>query len=195
MQKLILASASPARRAILAAAGLDFVAIPGDVDEAALKAASNAAPETLALNLALAKAKSVARTQPAALVVGADQILVCDDKLFDKPANLAAAATQLRALRGRPHRLVTAACAVRASEILWTHVETPQLTMRDFSDSFLADYLKAEGETICASVGAYRLEARGINLFETIEGNYFTILGLPLLGLLGFLRQAGAAAA
>ncbi len=179
---------------MLAAAGLNVAVHPSAVDEAALKAASAAAPETLALDLALAKARAVAATQPAALVIGADQILVCDGKSFVKPAGLAAAASQLRALRGRPHQLVTAACVVRGNQTLWTHVETPQLTMRDFSEPFLADYLQAEGETICACVGAYRLEARGISLFEAIEGDYFTILGLPLLALLQFLRQAGAAA-
>jgi len=179
---------------MLAAAGLDFAAIAADIDETALKAASAAAPEKLALDLALAKARAVAIDQPAALVIGADQILVCDGKLFDKPADLATAATQLRALRGRPHRLVTAACAVRGAEILWTHVEIPHLTMRNFSEPFLAEYLQAEGVNICACVGAYRLEARGITLFDTIDGNHFTILGLPLLALLGFLRQAGAAA-
>jgi septum formation protein len=190
--RLILASGSTARRTMLAAAGLNFEVAPAPVDEAALKAASQASPNALALELAAAKAQAISTRHPDALVIGADQILLCDGQMFDKPQNLAAAAAHLRTLRGRPHTLVTAVCVAQAGALTWTHVETPTLKMRNVSEAFLADYLQAEGPDICACVGAYRLEGRGINLFDTIEGDYFSVLGMPLLALLGFLRAAGA---
>jgi septum formation protein len=127
-----------------------------------------------------------------ALVIGADQILVCEGERFDKPESLVEAAWHLRKLRGKAHALVTAACVVREGEVLWSCVETPKLTMRDFSDAFLQEYLAAEGGAVCGCVGAYRLEGLGMQLFERIEGDYFTVLGLPMLALLGFLRGAGA---
>jgi septum formation protein len=190
--RLILASGSAARRAMLAAAGVKVSILPADVDEAAMKASAPAAFEAVALDLAAAKARRIAAVAPGALVIGADQILVCDGKRFDKPETIEAAARHLNTLRGRTHALVTAACVVQDGQTLWSHIETPQLTMRHFSDAFLADYLAAEGGAICGCVGAYRLEGPGLQLFERIEGDYFTILGLPLLALLGFLRAAGA---
>jgi septum formation protein len=191
---IILATASPARRAVLAAAGLAFTSRPAAVDEAAIKAGCQAegisAGET-AMLLAEAKAERIARREPEALVIGADQMLVCDGVWYDKPPDLAAARTQLLALRGRPHELVTAMVIWRHGARIWQHLARPRLTMRRFSEAFLDAYLAAEGEAVLASVGAYRLEARGPQLFNAIEGEHSAILGLPLLPLLGFLRQQG----
>jgi len=147
-----------------------------------------------ALALADAKARQVAADHPRGLVIGADQILVCGSKWFDKPANLAQARSQLQILRGRIHKLVTAACVVHEQARIWQVETSAKLTMREFSDIFLDTYLAAEGTAILGSVGAYRLEGRGIQLFAQVEGDYFAILGLPLLKLLGFLRERGALA-
>jgi septum formation protein len=189
--RVILASGSQARRAMCLAAGLPVLVMPADVDEVAFKAAASGTVEETALALAVAKAKRVSAVAVGALVVGADQMLVCEGKRYDKPEDVLAAADQLRALRGRTHRLVTAVCVARGGEVVWTHIETPVLAMRDFSEEFLAGYLAAEGEKMCGCVGAYRLDGLGAQLFERVEGDYFTILGLPLLALLGFLRGAG----
>ena len=192
---LILASTSAARQAMLRQAGLDFAAIPSGVDEAALKQGFSGTPEELALALAAAKARAVAAAHPGALVLGADQLLVCESAVFDKPADLAEAAVHLRRLSGRAHQLVTAACVVRGGEVAWSHVERATLNVRELSDAFIARYLAAEGEEVLGCVGAYRLEGLGAQLFTRVEGDYFTILGLSLLPLLGFLRGAGALAA
>ncbi|MGG5886878.1 Maf family protein [Falsiroseomonas sp. HC035] len=196
---LILASASPARRAVLEAAGLRFEARAAAVDEAAIKEGAQAEgipPAEAALMLAEAKAMRIARGAPGALVIGCDQLLVAPDdqgapRWFDKPPDLAAARAQLLALRGRRHELVTATVAWRGGERIWQDVTTPRLTMRDFSDAFLDAYLAAEGEALLASVGAYRLEGPGVQLMAKIEGEHSAILGLPLLPLLRFLRQHG----
>jgi septum formation protein len=145
--------------------------------------------------LALARAKAAVADLPGAVVVGCDQILVSGETWFDKPADMAAARAQLQALRGRTHTLETACVAVRDGAEMFHHVATPRLTMRAFSDSFLDGYLAAEGGAVLGSVGAYRLEGRGIQLFDTIEGDYSAILGLPLLPFLGFLRGCGMIAA
>ncbi len=192
---LILASTSAARQAMLRRAGLDFAAIPSGVDEAALKQGFAGTPEELALALAAAKARAVAAAHPAALVLGADQLLVCDGAVFDKPADLVEAAAHLRRLAGRTHQLVTAACVATGGEIAWSHVERATLSVRELSEAFIDRYLAAEGEEILGCVGAYRLEGLGAQLFTCVEGDYFTILGLSLLPLLGFLRGAGALAA
>ena len=191
---LVLASASAARRALLAAAGLPFEAVAAAVDEAGVKAqcrAEGGSADECALLLADIKARRIARTRPDAMVIGCDQLLVCGEAWFDKPAGLADARSQLQALRGRTHMLVTAVICRRAEQRLWHHVARPSLTMRRFSDAFLDTYLAEEGEAVCTSVGAYRLEGLGIHLFERIEGEHSSILGLPLLELLGFLRQNG----
>jgi len=191
--RLILASASPTRRALLEAAGVPVEIRPAAVDEESIKHAARAedvAPEQTALLLADIKAKRI--REPDALIIGADQLLVCEGTWFDKPADLAAAEAQLRALRGRTHTLHTAVACVRDGTRIWQHVATPRLTMRDFSDAFLESYLRAEGEALLGSVGAYRIEGPGIQLFDAIEGEHSAILGLPLLPLLGFLRQHGA---
>lgn len=194
-EPLVLASASRARAALLAAAGLEFAVDAADLDEDAIKRQFRAAArpaEACAQALALAKARVVSARCRDALVIGADQLLVCDDTWFDKPLDRATARNQLGALRGRTHRLVTAVCVVRDSEVLWREANAPSLTMRAFSDAFLDAYLAAEGEAILGSVGAYRLEGRGIQLFSNIDGDHFAILGLPLLQLLAFLRDRGA---
>ena len=194
MTRLILASSSVTRAALLRAAGLDFEARPAAVDEAALKAAAQAEsipPADAAVLLAEAKAERIARREPEALVIGADQLLVCEERWFDKPEDIAGAREQLRALRGRTHTLFTAMVAWRHGQRVWQHVARPRLTMRDFSEPFLERYLAAEGEAVTYSVGAYRLEGLGIQLFSEVQGEHSAILGLPLLPLLGFLRQHG----
>ncbi len=189
---LILASQSTVRAALLAAAGLRFEARPARVDEAAVKQACQAEgadAADAALTLAVLKAQRV--RDPDALVIGADQILVCGDAWFDKPDGPDGARTQLRALRGQPHRLVTAVVCLRGGREVWRHVAEPRLRMRAFSDAFLEEYLAAEGDAILSCVGAYRLEGLGAHLFEEVEGEHAAVLGLPLLPLLGFLRQHG----
>jgi septum formation protein len=189
---LILASTSAARRAMFAAAGIQAQAVPSGVDETALKTGFTGSAPALAQTLAQAKAAAVAGTHPEALVIGADQLLVCDGKIFDKPTNLAEAADHLRLLSGRVHELITAVCVMQGGTLLWAHTESARLTVRQLSEAFIARYLAAEGTDILNCVGAYRLEGWGAQLFERIEGDYFTILGLPLLPLLGFLRDSGA---
>ncbi|HSU07380.1 MAG TPA: Maf family protein, partial [Acetobacteraceae bacterium] len=191
---IVLASASIARQALLTAAGVAFTTEPGRVDEDAVKQsarAGNATAEDAALLLAELKAARVAGRRPEALVIGADQILVCDGNWFDKPADLAAARAQLLLLRGRTHVLATAVLCQRGDQRIWHHIAQPRLTMRVFSDSFVDGYLAAEGDRVLGSVGAYRLESLGVHLFDRIEGDHSAILGLPMLPLLGFLRQHG----
>jgi len=196
---LVLASASAARRAVLEAAGLRLTALAAAVDEAAIKESARSEglpPQEAALVLADAKARRIMPKAPEALVIGADQILVCPQedgslRWFDKPADLAAARAQLLALRGRAHRLVTAVVCWRDGERIWQHVAQPQLVMRDFSEAFLDAYLSMEGERVLSSVGAYRLEGPGVQLFREVQGEHSAILGLPLLPLLGFLRDHG----
>ncbi len=150
-----------------------------------------ASVEEAALDLAIAKAETISRRHPGAYVIGADQILECDGEWLDKPTDKAAAAAHLDCLRGRRHLLVCGLAVACDGAALWRHSETASLTMRRFSQSFLESYLEETGPEILASVGAYRLENRGAQLFERIDGDYFTILGLPLLPLLSFLREHG----
>jgi septum formation protein len=195
-ERLILASGSAVRARLLQAAGIAFDVEPAGIDETVLKEAARAAGQSAAdcaLVLAAEKARHISAANSGSWVIGADQLLVAGDKWFDKPRDLPAARTQLRELRGRAHVLETAVCVVRDGELLWHHLSRPALTMREFSDSFLESYLAAEGETVLASVGAYRLEARGVQLFAAIDGDSFAILGLPLIELLGFLREVGMA--
>lgn len=191
---LVLASASTARAGILEAAGVSFVSRPADMDEAALKAklrADQADPGTAAIALATAKAVAISANVPDALVLAADQILVMDKDWFDKPPDRMAARRQLRRLRGRAHDLVTGVVGACDGLVVWDYVETAHLVMRPFSDAFLDRYLSQAGETILSSVGAYRLEGLGAQLFERIDGDFFTILGLPLWPVLDFLRGHG----
>ena len=189
--RLILASGSQARQTMLRQVGVKCFTIPADLDEAAVKQGGTDDSPALALALASAKAARVAENYPRALVIGADQLLVCDGRRFDKPAGLAQAAEHLQFLSGRAHTLVTAVSVHRGAAQAWSHVAQARLTMRPLSEAFIAQYLEAEGEGVCAAVGAYQLEGRGAQLFSQIEGDFFTILGLPLLPLLGFLRAAG----
>jgi septum formation protein len=192
--RLILASGSVSRRMVLEASGLHVSIRPSNVDEAAIKRRALAdaeSAETAALRLADSKARAVALDEPDALVIGADQILVCDGVWFDKPADVAAAREQLRTLRGRAHVLVTAIVCHEGEQHVWQHVEIPRLVMRDFSDAFLDEYLALEGAAVTSTVGSYRLEGLGAHLFASIEGEHAAILGLPLLALLAFLRRRG----
>jgi len=194
---LVLASASRARQALLAAAGVPFVADPAALDETEVKeslrsegASSAAAAETLAE----LKALRVSARHAGALVVGADQILELDGTWYDKPVDRAGARAHLVALRGRTHELACCQCAVRDGRRLWHDHARARLTMRDFSDAFLDTYLDAAGPDAQDTVGAYRLEGLGAQLFDRVEGDVFTILGLSLLPLLGFLRAHGVVA-
>ena len=190
--QLILASASASRRALLAGAGLMFEVRPADVDEATAKRdawATGMSAETAALRLADLKAAAIARHEPEALVIGADQILVCDGAWYDKPSDIAEAREQLCALRGRCHTLATGVVCQQRGSRVWHDAATPHLTMRNFSDDFLDRYLAAEADTVTSTVGAYRLEGLGMQLFDAIAGDHSAILGLPLLPLLSFLRQ------
>jgi septum formation protein len=192
-QPLVLASGSTVRRMLLEAAGIPVSVHPADIDERRLEAeaASMPATDTAAL-LAGAKALAVAKSFPGRLVLGADQILTLEGKRFAKPADRAAARAQLRGFAGRTHELHSAVAVVQDEATLFQHADTARLTMRSFSDGFLDRYLDAAGDTVTASVGAYQLEGPGIQLFERIEGDYFTILGLPLFPTLDFLRRHGS---
>jgi len=191
---LILASASPSRRQLLASAGLSFAIEPSGVDEDEVKHSligEQASPQDIATTLAEMKAVRVSQRHRAAMVIGADSTLACGGRLFDKPATLAAARQQLLALGGRVHELCSSVVVARDGVRLWHCSERAHLTMRPFTESFLDAYLARAGQAVCASVGAYQLEGLGAHLFSKVEGDYFTILGLPLLPLLSFLAEHG----
>jgi len=193
LPSLILASGSMARRQILNGAGVPFEVLPADVDEETLKAnllAGGQTPRAIAQALAWAKAEARSKQTPG-LVIGADQTLELDGVLFNKAATMAEAEASLRLLRGKTHQLHSATALARDGELVWQEVVTASLTMRDFSELFLTRYLQQQGPTILSCVGGYQIESHGVQLFEQIEGDYFTILGLPLLGLLGQLRRHG----
>jgi septum formation protein len=192
---LVLASASSARRRILEAAGLAFEVDVARVDEEGVKASLRAeglTPRAQADALAELKAIAVSRKREG-FIIGADQMLAVGDEAFDKPKDIAEARDHLQRLRGRTHDLLTAAVVARDGVIIWRHIDTPRLRMRAFSDAFLDDYLSRAGESTLLSVGAYQLEGLGAQLFERVEGDYFSVLGLPLLPLLAFLREHGIA--
>jgi septum formation protein len=194
--ELVLASASPARRRLLEAAGVPFRMVPANIDEATLKrdlAARGAAssPAAVAEAMAQAKARSVSSALGAALVIGADQVLALDDALFDKPGSLQAARAQLTRLRGKAHRLYSAVALAQQGEVVWSMVDRATLTMRNISDAFLDAYLAEAGAGLCQIVGSYEIEGRGAQLFQRVEGDHFTIVGLPLIPLLAELRMRG----
>ena len=189
---VVLASGSATRRALLDAAGIVHEVVPAAIDEAEIKRgawAEGVSADDTAMLLAELKARRTARARPDALVIGADQLLVCEDRWFDKPASPDEARIQLQALRGRSHTLVTAVLCQRGEHPVWRHIARPRLAMRAFSDAFLDEYLRREGEAVTQTVGAYRIEGLGIHLFDSMAGEHAAILGLPMLPLLGFLRQ------
>jgi len=189
---IILASTSPIRRRLLENAGMPFVAKKPSVDEEEVKrSAPGLAREALAQHLASAKCLSVSARHPQDLVIGADQVLSFSGKTFDKPASLEEARSHLLEFRGKAHTLISAICCARDGAVLWQYTDRAELTMRYFSNRFLDDYLASTGPDITASVGGYKLEGLGLQLFEHIDGDYFTVLGLPLLPLLEFLRSTG----
>ncbi|MDG2034434.1 MAG: Maf family protein [Rhodospirillales bacterium] len=192
MSRLILASGSAVRAKLLTGAGLTFDIKSADVDEGALKKSQTGSDvASLAEVLAQAKAHAVSADTPDALVIGADQVLDCEGRLYDKPVGEEGVRSHLMSLRGRVHRLISAVCVAEAGTISWSDTAVATLTMRDFDDNYLEYYIHQAGPEVQSSVGAYRLEDIGVQLFERIEGDYFTILGLPLLPLLSFLRQRG----
>jgi septum formation protein len=188
---LILASRSTTRRTLLSAGGLRFETRDAGIDERAVEKAAETAgvdPATMAMQLASAKALAI-DSNPDDIVIGADQLLVLGTERLHKPADLAAARAQLQHLRGKTHQLVSGVAIARVGGIVWSHSEAADLTMRGFSDAELDQVLALEGDAVLSSVGAYRLEGPSIRLFETISGDYFSILGLPLLPVLHALRE------
>lgn len=192
--KLVLASGSRPRARMLVNAGVSFTVSAASVDEAAIKTSMQAAGADVAdvaEMLAATKAQQAGRNHEENLVIGADQMLACEGEWFDKPGNLQDARKQLKKLRGRTHELISAVCVVQGGDVLWHHIDRARITMRPFSEAFVEQYIEKMDEQICATVGGYELEGLGAQLFSRIEGDYFTILGMPLLPLLEFLRGHG----
>lgn len=194
IKHLVLASASPFRRAMLAAAGVEVEACQPLVDEEAEKAAierehPKPAPADIALRLAGLKSLSVSRARPGALVIGSDQVLAFEGEIFSKPASIPDAHRHLARLRGKTHELLTAVVLAEGTEIVWSHIAVARLTMRPFTDCFLDGYVERQGARLLATVGAYEIEGAGSQLFDRIEGDHFTIVGLPLLPLMAELRR------
>lgn len=195
MSTLILASKSAARIAMLTRAGLHFEIVPADIDEAGVKKAYNGElPELLAAELAFQKARRVSEYHKNATVIGSDSILTAGGQLLSKAKDKNDAREKLMFLRGKTHRIVSAVSVCRAGAEIWSHVEHADLTMKTFADDFLDRYIDSAGDILTTCVGAYAVEEYGIRLFEKIEGDYFTILGMPLLPLLNFLEKEGVAA-
>jgi len=189
-EPLVLASQSRARQTILANAGIEFESEPADIDERAIQATSGlSAPVDIASLLAREKARFVSSRRPQRYVVGADQTLALGTRIFNKPSGRAQAADQLRALAGRRHELHSAVAVVRDRTLVFEHVSMARMTMRRLGGAEIDSYLDEAGEGVTSSVGAYQLEGLGIHLFEQIDGDHFTILGLPLLALLAFFRS------
>ena len=192
---LVLASQSKVRRALIEAAGIPVDARPAHLDERAIEQQVTGGPGEVALTLAREKARTVAAMSGPAYVVGCDQTLALGERRFSKPTDRSAARDQLIAMRGKPHELHSAVAVCRNGSVTFGYVAVAVMKMRDFSERFLEAYLDATGDNVTASVGAYQLERTGIHLFEKIEGDHFTILGLPLLPLLEHLRHEGVLAA
>ena len=187
---LVLASSSAIRRAMLDAAGVDYAAVPAGIDEAAAKARAGD-PVELAVELAKAKALAVSVKRPRDWVVGSDSVVSVDGRMFDKPTDRGQAAEHLRFFSGKAMRLTSAAALARESAVDWSHVETATLHVRALSDAFIDSYLDREWPEVSYCVGVFRLEGPGVQLFDSIQGDYFAILGMPLLPLLGALRERG----
>jgi septum formation protein len=189
---LVLASGSASRKALLTAAGVDFTTDPADLDEAALMAGLHSAgAEIMARSLAEQKALTVSRRHPGQIVLGGDSIIAFGGEYLSKCATLDEARNLLQHLSGRTHLLVSAAALARDGALLWAHTNPCQMTMRELSPQFLEDYLAREGEAILFSVGCYHFEGRGAQLFDRVDGDYFSVLGLPLLPVLVQLRKEG----
>lgn len=200
MTRVVLASGSATRRDMLRAAGVAFDVVPARVDEPALRAEllahdAHMAPAAIALELADAKAREVSRREPDAHVIGSDQVLDLDGEIFAKPGSVDGVRETLHKLSGKTHALHSAVTLARNGKVIWRTCETARLIMRQLSSSFIDDYVDAVGAAVCASVGAYQIEGRGIQLFDRIDGDHFTILGMPLLALLHQLRAEGVLAA
>jgi len=194
-EQLVLASGSAARAAMLSGAGVPFTVEVAGVDEDAIKVAmADATPQALAVELACAKALAVSRQRPGAWVLGADQTLSFDGGLVSKAGSIIEARARLARMRGRTHELHSGAALARDGQVLWSGVDTARMVMRPTSDAFLDDYVGREGEAIRSCVGSYRLEGLGAQLFESVQGDYFTVLGLPLWSVLAELRRAGVIA-
>lgn len=190
--RLILASKSASRRAMLDAAGVGYEALPAHIDERAIEAdLAHAAPDEIAEALAVAKAAAIAAQHPEALVLGSDSLVVVDGQRFDKPASRAEAAEHLRFFSGRVIELHSGAALVRGAGCEWSHTSLARLHVRELSDEFIEHYLTAEWPAVGHTVGVFRIEALGVHLFEAIEGDHFTILGMPLIAVLAALREAG----
>lgn len=189
---LILASKSASRRAMLDAAWVGYESIPADVDERGLEAGlAGAAPDAVALALAEAKAQAVSRAHPASLVLGSDSLVEVAGRRFDKPASREDAAEHLRFFSGKVMQLHSAAALARDGAIIWRHAAVAKLHVRGLSDSFIHSYLDREWPAVAGCVGVFRIEDRGVQLFEAIAGDHFTVLGMPLLAVLGALRELG----
>jgi len=191
---IVLASASKARSKLLLGAGLSFTINPADLDEKTIKTKFRTEKRTAcetAVALAEAKALHVSKNKPESLVIGADQMLDCEGVWYDKSGSPEVLLEHLKSLRGKTHHLVVGVAVAKGGEILWRYEDSTKLVMRDFSDEFLEDYVGSVGYLVEGSVGGYHLEGLGVHLFEEINGDYFSILGLPLLPLLRFLRSQG----
>lgn len=200
LPRLILASGSRFRRHMLEAAGLSFSVEPATIDERAVEQLlvnrrEGVGASEVATALAIEKAKAVSSEHPDALVIGCDQVLAFENALISKPESILAARQQLLRLRGRVHTLHSGIALVSRGEVAWSHVEIARMSMRMFSEAWLDDYVARMGERLCQTVGGYEIEAEGIQLFDAIDGDHFTIIGLPLLPLLAKLRELGAIAA
>ncbi|NUB45345.1 septum formation protein Maf [Fertoebacter nigrum] len=191
---LVLASASPIRSLLLARAGVAVQALPARIDEGSIRAALEeeaASPRDIADTLAELKARKIAERHPDAVVIGCDQVLAFAGRVWGKPADVDAARAQLQMLRGQTHQLLSAVVIYEGAKPVWRHMGEVRLTMRDISDGWLDSYLARNWPDVADSVGAYKLEEEGVRLFTAIEGDYFTVLGLPLLPLLGYLGLRG----
>ncbi|PKB14008.1 septum formation protein [Novosphingobium kunmingense] len=193
---LILASQSASRRAMLTAAGVDHSAVPADLDERSIEAGlAGSPPQDIALALAVAKADAVARLHPGALVLGSDSLVEIGGRRFDKPRSRAEAAEHLRFFSGKEMQLHSAAALARDGAAVWQHCDTARLAVRELSEAFIAGYLDHEWPAVAGCVGVFRIEARGVQLFEAVSGDHYTVLGMPLLPVLRALRDNKAIAA